>query len=291
MLVWVTKPAEQAPPPSLEEGVPPPPEEAPPPSSNNTARQRGTAVATWVLGALLTVVFVGQTIYAGGHVMEFSVCQRTQLQARFTPLTVRKGQVWRLLTSLWVHGSIFHFLSNIFSAVPLAWLHEKAHGGAYMVAVFLGCGLTGNLLSSVGMPGPFQIPCLSPFFCFDMCVGVADMAACGASAGVMGLFGTLIVTIIRTKPPKVVAVLLLVALTCPLQDILLDIIFKMHIDYLSHVGGFCMGVAAELLPSGRAVALAVAVTDTVLMAILFTVTKGSTDGKRYVMPGCNWTDF
>ena len=60
---------------------------------------------------------------------------------------IAAGQAWRLLTPLVLHGSVVHLLVNCYSLHNIGPVIERQFGREQFMAVYLGAGLGGNVMS------------------------------------------------------------------------------------------------------------------------------------------------
>ena len=67
---------------------------------------------------------------------------------------VERGQLWRLVTAMVLHGGVDHYVSNAVGLFILGMVCEHAFGRAQFFALFVGSGLAGSLLSMAMSPGP-----------------------------------------------------------------------------------------------------------------------------------------
>jgi membrane associated rhomboid family serine protease len=119
---------------------------------------------TYFLIALNVLVGIGSLLGAGGGTTTSALIDDGGLSAS----TIRDGEYWRLVTSGFLHGGLFHLLANMLALYILGQLVEPALGHVrfglvYFVALL--CGSFGALL-------------LSP-----------DNLTVGASGAVFGLMG------------------------------------------------------------------------------------------------------
>lgn len=84
------------------------------------------------------------------------------------PSLVKSGEVYRLITSVFLHGGVIHYLSNMYALYVIGKEVENYLGKYKYLLIFLFSGLTGSLLS-----------CLSPNL------------SLGASGAIIGLLGAL----------------------------------------------------------------------------------------------------
>jgi rhomboid protease GluP len=67
---------------------------------------------------------------------------------------VAHGQLWRLVTPIFLHGGAEHLVSNAVALFILGLVCEHAFGRAQFVILFLVSGLSGSVLSVLLNPGP-----------------------------------------------------------------------------------------------------------------------------------------
>ncbi len=97
-------------------------------------------------------------------------------------LRVQDGEIWRLLTALFLHGGLLHVALNMFALYQAGQVVERLFGRLGFVVVYLGAGLLGNLASLWWRQGPVSI---------------------GASGAIFGVYGALLayLTIQRGSVP------------------------------------------------------------------------------------------
>lgn len=67
--------------------------------------------------------------------------------ANFAPLTVGHGELWRLFTSMFLHGSVMHLAINMYSLYSVGSMVEILSGRKKYLAIYLFCGLLGSIAS------------------------------------------------------------------------------------------------------------------------------------------------
>lgn len=92
------------------------------------------------------------------------------------PERVRDGEVWRLLSAVFLHGSLDHLIGNLLMLYVLGMACEHGFGGPQFLILYVGAGLTGALMSMTG-----------------------DQPSVGASGAIFGLAGALIVLFARYR--------------------------------------------------------------------------------------------
>lgn len=88
--------------------------------------------------------------------------------------TVDPPHVWRLVTAMFVHFGLIHFLFNIYALIQLGPLLEEVYGRSRFLALYFLCGLGGSVASIVVH---WNVP----------------TASAGASGALFGLIGTSLV--------------------------------------------------------------------------------------------------
>ena len=136
---------------------------------------------------------------------------------------VLHGQVWRLLTAMFLHGGIEHLFGNAVGLFILGMAAEHAFGKLEMAGIYFVSGLLGSAFSIVVNPGP----------------GV------GASGAIFGLLGAMIVFFAKyhewfhVRDKRVGNVLLMWAAYS-----IVTAWFIPFVDNAAHVGGLIGGAFA-----------------------------------------------
>ncbi len=141
------------------------------------------------------------------------------------------GQTWRMVTCLLLHADWLHFGLNTLALFGLGRLAEALFGRARLLALFLGAGLGGSVLSQLG-PSTMSV---------------------GASGAVFGLMGACIAFGFRHRAVLPVDLRrLLVRGLMPWVVLNLVIGFTVpRIDNLGHIGGLLTGAVLGLLLRDR----------------------------------------
>ncbi len=125
--------------------------------------------------AINTAVFVLQVAFANQlHLTELGVNVHA---------FVDEGEIWRLLTSIFLHGSVVHLLLNNISLHALGALTEWTAGKRRFVAIYLLSGIGGNVCSYAMTSGTSE----------------EQIASLGASGAIFGLAGALLVFFWRNQ--------------------------------------------------------------------------------------------
>jgi GlpG protein len=147
------------------------------------------------------------------------------------PLTyVGRGQVWRLVTPIFLHASPLHLLFNCLFIFFFGRVIEQIWGARYLVTLFLVAGVVGNLTQAYG---PAMLG--------------ASANVVGASGGALALFTFLWLrpmvepsVPIRVPAINVVFILGFVVLGLINRQMMPDV------AHLAHLGGMVAGAAAAL---------------------------------------------
>ncbi len=90
---------------------------------------------------------------------------------------IAQGQVWRLLTAMFLHIGVMHLLFNLYALYFLGPQVEGLFGHARFVAIYFIAGLTGSLASYAFVPN----------------------LSAGASGAIFGLVGALVIYFLRYR--------------------------------------------------------------------------------------------
>ncbi|MCC9604053.1 rhomboid family intramembrane serine protease [Stieleria sp. JC731] len=159
--------------------------------------------------------------------------------------SIKKGEVWRLVTPIFLHGNTLHLAFNMMALFFLGSALERIEGSGFLLVLFFASAITGTIFQ-VALPPESALP--------PILHGLAGShSSIGASGGVIGLFGYLWIRPLmsRTYPidisPANVAFLL--------GYIVISIFFIDHIANGAHIGGLFAGmlfaVAIAKLHPGR----------------------------------------
>jgi membrane associated rhomboid family serine protease len=181
---------------------------------------------TYILLAIIIVLFYGMWLAGKGNP---SLVAR-QFGSKENAL-IFEGQIWRLVTPIFLHGNLTHLLTN---AISLYWFGtqlERFYGWRKFLLIYLFAGIVGNVVSLLN-PAP----------------------SLGASGALFGLIGAGLIFPLRFRaliPEKarnyILSQLLLIT------AINLGLGFSIpHVDNWAHMGGLVGGafIALFLIPDG-----------------------------------------
>jgi len=133
------------------------------------------------------------------------------------------GRVWLLVTPIFLHLGLLHFLFNTFALWQLGPLAEQAFGRTRFLVLYLGTGIAGNVAgASFGIGGA------------------------GASGAIFGLMGATLVFARRRRHAIGPGLVYQWLLRWLLYGVLLSL-FVRNINHFAHGGGFVTGLALGVL--------------------------------------------
>ncbi len=197
-------------------------------------------VATGVLVAINIVVWLLQV---ASHVSPTNASSRALIAwGGNLPLYTLTGDTWRLLTAMFLHGSIVHLALNMYVLAFTAPLVEYEFGTARMLAIYLAGGLLASC-ASVFWAEMRSTPA-NP-------VGLLTVSV-GASGAVMALFGSLLAGLVLPTPrfahlPKHLQPGLNKGL---IQAVVINVgmgFMIKGVDNSAHVGGLLGGIVLGIL--------------------------------------------
>ena len=190
------------------------------------------------INVLVYLLMLGSTIQGADDLLRWGTLYAPR---------VKDGQVWRLVTSMFVHFGFLHLFFNMLLFVAAAPAVERIVGNAGFALLYLVSGVTGNLASLGFNPGTLG--------------GRASGAVFGVLGGVLGLM-TRYHVYIHLKDIVKVAVLVVLLLFDNVIENCNRPPDRGRIDLAAHVGGFLGGLACGVVlcqrvgpsvPAGRRV--------------------------------------
>lgn len=145
------------------------------------------------------------------------------------PRLILAGQWWRLITGIFLHASIPHILFNMTSLFAVGTLAERLYGSGKFLAIYLGAGLIGSLVSLE----------------YAILTGTLDVVGVGASGAIFGVAGALITVRFHASDviPQRLRDRVSVSMV-PLVLISLALAYLTpYVDNAAHIGGLLGGMA------------------------------------------------
>lgn len=151
------------------------------------------------------------------------------LGAKVPSLVLQGGEWWRLVTANFLHGSVPHLAWNMLALAMLGLSLERELGTYRVFATYVFAAVAGAATSLAFTAG----------------------TSLGASTGVMGLMGLLVVTHFRRRNTTVGGKQPFVLVTALVSIQFLMDYFQPQVDMFGHVGGFAGGLLAGVLLGDR----------------------------------------
>lgn len=162
-------------------------------------------------------------LFAYGEAVSMKVQDLLVLGANYRPL-VLEGQWWRLITSIFLHGGLMHLFVNMAGLLFIGIFLEKHLGSIRYAAVYLISGVFASLCS---------------IWWYKVTISV------GASGAIFGLYGFLLVSLLRKNVPRDMDKGFLI-IVCTFIGINLLMGLTEGVDNAAHIGGLISGLILGL---------------------------------------------
>jgi rhomboid protease GluP len=143
-------------------------------------------------------------------------------------LSIREGQVWRLVSCAFLHGFALHILFNLWVLTDLGRLLEPMLGRERFLVAYISSAIGGSLASAAWTKYAHH----------------AGTVSVGASGAILGMVGLLLAYSIRHRDrdlrDQIIRMLVYMAVFTYLASGGLG---GMSIDHSAHIGGFLIGAA------------------------------------------------
>ncbi|WP_313952615.1 rhomboid family intramembrane serine protease [Accumulibacter sp.] len=195
-------------------------------------RIRALQPYTWATHALIgaNILIWLATLFYGAEVAR-TPAETLLLWGGNAASEVQKGEWWRLLSAIFLHGSLVHLAMNMLGLYTAGMTVERIYGPRLLLIIYLGSGLLGSALSL--------------HFAAQQAVSV------GASGAVFGVAGALLVAVLqhRDKLPRSFSKQTQAGIGFFVLYSLVQGFGHNGIDNAAHVGGLLAGcLAAFILP-------------------------------------------
>jgi len=184
---------------------------------------RRKAPVTMALLVIIALVFAFEVLT---HAYDSDEAMVTM--GAIVPGLVQRGELWRLIASMFLHGGWLHWLANSWALYQLGTLYEVLFGSKRFTLVYFATGICAGIASSLYNHGP----------------------AVGASGAVFGIMGAFIFSIRRSPLYRHqpwsrgligqlvfwIAVNIAIGYSLP------------FIDNVAHIGGLVSGLLLGLIP-------------------------------------------
>ena len=175
---------------------------------------------TYILIAINVAVYIYTSILSGNAITTSLDVQATLGQYNFL---VFNGWYWQLLTSMFIHASIFHLSGNMLFLLIFGLRGEEMFSLQEYLGIYLVGGLVGNMLSL--MFGP-------------------DFISVGASGAIFALFGACVIYGRRSVRQSIIGALVY-------AFFLFFINTGEGVNILAHLGGLGFGLIVGYLIASR----------------------------------------
>ncbi|MHA1991522.1 MAG: rhomboid family intramembrane serine protease [Candidatus Hodarchaeales archaeon] len=174
-------------------------------------------LGTFLIAIILTIIFLVTLILSGDI---FVVNINVVIDFIQNNQAIMSGEVWRLVTSIFLHGSIFHLGGNLLFLLIFGWKLEELVGTKLLALAFIITGIGGNLLT------------------FSLILISSDpLLSLGASGAVQGLLGASIMLMYFEKKYATGGLAFLGILV-----IFFVLTIGAQTNFLSHLGGLVTGM-------------------------------------------------
>ncbi|MFZ9886948.1 MAG: rhomboid family intramembrane serine protease [Myxococcota bacterium] len=178
-------------------------------------------VATWLLFVTSVLGFLSQG--EGGEALFLSSTEALREAGAADAVLVWQGEVWRLVTALFVHAGFWHLGLNMWVLMQVGRLLERLLGTARFVLVYFVSGTAGFAASVVLHPG----------------------LTAGASGAIFGVVGGLLSYAFLQRHAPVGRYLVRALLPFVAATLLIGWLLP-FVDNTAHLGGLCMGMLLTL---------------------------------------------
>lgn len=186
-------------------------------SSQNENMQQRKFYLSYVIIAVNVLIWIFTEYYS----KKYDTDANFIFGAKFNPLIMR-GEYWRLITPMFLHGDIFHIMFNSYSTYAIGPTVEKLFGGARFLVIYFFAGIMGNIAS----------------FAFSTHMSV------GASGAIFGLLGALVYLI--RKDRRIFKSSFGMGIVVTIVYNLIYGFLNARIDNFAHIGGLIGGYAVAV---------------------------------------------
>jgi len=174
----------------------------------------------FVISAVMSGGDFLRTLWSGGDV------QTLLKSGASLGIYVRQGQIYRLVSSLFLHAGLIHLIFNSYALYMFGTIVESIFGSRRFTVIYLAAGFVGALLTQFFYPGVVSV---------------------GASGAIFGLIGLLFALGLRKDTPRRLTP---VTGTALLPMIIINLLLGFTvpgINNLAHIGGLATGFLFGLI--------------------------------------------
>lgn len=173
---------------------------------------------TWYLAGSIALPYLLSFLLPGHWLEEHFAKINDQISA---------GEVWRLVTPMFLHAGFIHLILNISALVAFGHMVENLYGGRRLLTVYFSAGFVGFVASFIATPAP----------------------SVGASGGIFGLIGILFAAGLRYRErwPVTARRRLIGEMALYIGINVILGLLATFIDNAGHLGGLVTGIACGTL--------------------------------------------
>ena len=142
---------------------------------------------------------------------------------------LRNGEYWRLLTVMFLHANVLHWLANSWALYQLGSAYESLFGARRFLVIYFGTGVCASIGSAIALP--------------------AGGASVGASGAILGVLGAFIFSITRSpwRQERWARSLVAQLVFWAVVNVVIGFEFE-QIDNAAHLTGLASGLLLGNLP-------------------------------------------
>lgn len=192
-------------------------------NTNAKSTRKWVPFVTYYLIALNVIMFIAEEMLGGSEDIETSLA----FGAFYTPYIIVGGQLYRFITSIFIHFGVEHLGSNMISLFALGPYVEHYYGHFLYLVLYIFSGISGNMLTLLyeGISNEFVV-------------------SAGASGAIFGLLSVFILFAMNPRLRKLF----------PIKRVLISVILSLaagymdpSINFMAHVGGFGGGLVLAFI--------------------------------------------
>ena len=121
---------------------------------------QGKPIITYILIGITAIVYLMQALSKWKYGVDYPMA----FGAKISPDIIYYHQYWRLITPIFLHGSITHILFNMYALLTLGPSLEHYYGHWNFLRYYLITGFAGNVLSHVAAPKTVSVGASTALF-------------------------------------------------------------------------------------------------------------------------------
>ena len=205
-------------------------------------------IITYVFIAISTILFVLTSLLSGNFIeLNPNILHKFGALVNLSEMNNNYFELYRLITSIFLHGGILHFLCNMYSLYVIGPQLESFFGKIKYIIIFIISGIIGNLLSMAFLQNNY--------------------VSVGASGAIFGLLGALLYFGYHYR---VYLSGVIKSQIIPLIILNLSIGFlATSINNLAHIGGLIGGILISMAVGVKYKSNKVDIINGIVMTIIF----------------------